>query len=272
MGHGKPLDIPGDLLEQMSIDRSSGTSFEISDRDMAEGFLFRVNYEAQLSAISDLLRRNNAEDQRLAAAVNLNAEDAQSQQAVDEWGELFYTSVYQDAAHSMAAVGMIAPLMESLFVQGLNEIGKAYFRDSLPNAKRAIPDPKDFWNCQKYYDRREPIIGNRTKDNVVLGIGQLAGAIDLTPHLPADLMPTLEALFDYRNTMFHNGFEWPEDHCLKFKSRIAEKDWQSRFSCSSRGGEPWIFYMTQQFEDHCLAMSGRIIDASGYCKGRNGSL
>jgi hypothetical protein len=57
----------------------------------------------------------------------------------------------------------------------------------------------------------------------------------------------LEALFEYRNYMFHNGFEWPQARCAQFAARIDKSGWQDWFSTFTRGGEPWIFYMTEAF-------------------------
>lgn len=42
--------------------------------------------------------------------------------AVDEWVDLLHASTYQSAANSMAAVGMLAPLIESLFYQAFQGI------------------------------------------------------------------------------------------------------------------------------------------------------
>ena len=45
------------LLDEMMKDAGAGVH-EMSDRDMACFILDRLNYESQLTAISDLLRRN----------------------------------------------------------------------------------------------------------------------------------------------------------------------------------------------------------------------
>ena len=83
------------------------------------------NHGAQLVAISDLLKRQERADQELSHRIK-EADQVATQtrgdndRAVDAWVELAEMSCYQDAAHSMAAVGMIAPFMESFF--------RAYFR------------------------------------------------------------------------------------------------------------------------------------------------
>ncbi len=45
-----------------------------------------------------------------------------NERAVDEWVRLVRDSCQQDAAHSMAAVGMIAPFIESVFGYAFPEI------------------------------------------------------------------------------------------------------------------------------------------------------
>jgi hypothetical protein len=72
---------------------------------------------------------------------------------------------------------------------------------------------------------------------------QLAKVIDLKKHLPDGLTKTIEALFDYRNFMFHNGFEWPKAQCEEFDEHIEKRDWQAWFSKATRGDAPWIFYI-----------------------------
>lgn len=107
-------------------------------------------------------------------------------------------------------------------------------------------------------------------NNIVSGIQQLAKATEVKKHLPADLPKTLEALFAYRNFMFHNGFVWPEEKCAAFAARIEKGSWQGWFTCSEPSDKPWIFYMNDEFTEHCLEMVGKVLESFGkYCKGRN---
>src|SRR5260370_42156301 len=107
-------------------------------------------------------------------------------------------------------------------------------------------------------------------ESLVSGILQLAKVVDLKRHLPDGLPKMLEALFDYRNFMFHNGFEWPEERCKEFAAHIEQRCWQAWFSNSSHGDEPWIFFMTDEFINHCFDMIHKLLDGFGaYCKGRD---
>jgi hypothetical protein len=249
-------------------------SFEMSDRDMAVAILDRMDYEQQLVAISGLLRRNKAADEQLEIERKeiitfIRKSDGPTQhRATDESQENFYAMVYQGAAHSMAALGMIAPLYESMFYQAFQGIRTNFFGVNaiLPGHRSSITDPDAFWNCRNYYDRGSA----KVKVNVPAGIQQLAKAVDLKRYLPPDLFRVLDALFDYRNHMFHDGFEWPQERCAQFAKRVDEKGWQQWFTNSIRGDDPWIFYMTDEFIKHCLDMVAILLEAFGkYCKERD---
>lgn len=87
------------------------------------------NYDAQLVAIHDLLHRQERADQELSDRIRKADEvvrrtrDRANYHAVDFWVELAQMSCDQDAAHSMAAVGMLAPLIESAFHAAFRFIG-----------------------------------------------------------------------------------------------------------------------------------------------------
>ena len=74
-------------------------------------------------AIRGLLYRQERADKELSDRIKEADEGARrtkgraNDHAVDVWVELAEMSCYQDAAHSMAAVGMIAPSSNPPFVQ-----------------------------------------------------------------------------------------------------------------------------------------------------------
>ena len=64
--------------------------------------------------------------------------------------------------------------------------------------------------------------------------------------------------------MFHNGFEWPMEERAKFEKRIVEKGWPNDwFSKSTTGSDPWIFYMSANFIEHCLEIIDQILAGVG---------
>jgi hypothetical protein len=264
---GEPVTIPSEFYEQILTDGGLG-SFEMSDRDMACAILPDLDYEAQLIAISDLLRHNykaDAESEKQIKEVEEYARKtsgARNQRAVDEWVDLLHGSIYQSAAHSMAALGMLAPFYESMFAQAFQGIRKQYFGLSVvpPGHLRAgMTDLKYFWNCHFFYN----VATKETERNLVQGIKQLAEAVDLTRDLPSDLHNTLRALFNYRNQMFHCGFEWPKKECVKFAKLIQDERWQAWFALAKRGEEPWIVYITEDFINHCIDVAHQSLDAFG---------
>ena len=79
-------------------------------------------------------------------------------------------------------------------------------------------------------------------------------------YLPDDLEPTLSALFAYRNKMFHGGFEWSSKELKKFERQLDETSWHPEwFLRATTDDEPWMFYMSPDFVDHCLEMAELVI-------------
>ena len=134
-------------------------------------------------------------------------------------------SCYRDAAHSMAAVGMIAPLIESAFRAAFRSIG-----NELP------------------------------RRNLVKEIVKRVEDVGMKEYPPPDLEPTLSALFEYRNKMLHGGFEWSTDELEKFERLLDAGRWPPDwFSKATTGDEPWMSYMTSAFVYHCLEMAEGVI-------------
>lgn len=259
---------------QETFEQDAGSGFpDVTNRDRSLLILEQMDCEEQLTAIAGLLRRNKAADEQLESErkeiiefIKRSSGSAQ-EHAIDESGENFYAMVYQGAVHSMAAVGMIAPMYETLFHQAFQGIRARYFGPSeiLPGHHRATMSPDDYWDCHKYYDKNK----SEVKENVASGIVQLAKAMGLKKHLPADLPKTLAALFDYRNFMLHNGFEWPLERRPEFALHIKSGGWDDWFFCSERDHRPWIFYMKDGFITHCLDMVPLLLDGFGaYCEER----
>jgi hypothetical protein len=109
-----------------------------TDREVGLTLLSHVDYEAQLLAVHALLRRQKDAEQLLRdEIVEIDAfakrtSGSRNQQAVDEWVDHLHASVYQDAAHSMAAVGMLAPLFESILCQSFRGIRRSFETNSIP--------------------------------------------------------------------------------------------------------------------------------------------
>ncbi len=254
-------DLAGKGFELFPISRMDrALSFIEEDRDL----------QAQLYAIRGALKRSKAVEAEIIEKIrNMdieidsyhrdsdNFEDHAMMHMEDFRGDLLQRSVYSDAANSMSAVGMLAPFIESLFVALFEELRKI----AVPNAQA---DPRSqalqtlYWNPQLVIKNGE--IGN----DLVRGIQELAKVVGLEPFLPNRYDETLTALFAYRNNMFHNGFEWPNDKVERFQSRIQNKHWPSTwFQHSSKNDVPWIYYMSEEFIQHCLKLIDQVLDGVG---------
>jgi hypothetical protein len=143
--------VPDDFIEPSPDDLLSDfTDYDYALYCVLDG---GVNYIAQISAARDLLHRQKQADESLQGEMTKITEFIKktgSTRAIDEYGEHFYAQVYQDAAHSMAAVGMLAPLMESMFDQSfagirlLCETGRVAISSSHP---RWGQQSRKKWDC-----------------------------------------------------------------------------------------------------------------------------
>lgn len=238
-----------------------------TDREMGLIVLSHFDYEAQLSAVHALLLRQTNSNQLLKDeiakidALARRTSGLLNQRAVDEWVDHLHASVYQDAAHSMAAVGMLAPLFESILCQSFGGIRRILETGVVPLSShpRWQWSATEKWNCQFVFGK------NGRKKNLVEGVLQLADAVGLLDYLPDDLKPTLEALFSYRNKMFHLGFEWPIEEREKFQKQLAQTDnWPSDwFTTATSDHKPWIFYLTDTFIQHCLTTIDGVLGGVG---------
>ena len=188
------------------------------------GLLDGIDYDSQLLAIRSLLSRQMHEDQQLeekieeAEKIALRTQGAANEHATEQWVGLAHDSCYQEAAHSMAAVGMLAPFLESVFKQAFSRIGM-----------------------------------DLTQGHLAENIIKFVEEAGMKSYMPDDLDLCLSALFTYRNKMFHNGFEWPPKELLKFEKRLNNSGWPSEwFSKATIDDDPWMFYMSSAFIEHCV--------------------
>jgi len=189
------------------------------------------DYLSQLHAIHSLLsvhthseaQRTNEIKEVEEIAPTLTGEA--NQHAVDHLVDLLHYSTYHDVAQSMAAVGMLAPFIESIF--------------------RAV------WQKMDYNPMRGNLVVNIMKflDN---------GSHNIREYMPDDLEVTLEALFIYRNKLFHHGFEWRDEECQRFDKHVSQwpDGWFGRLTS---GGRPKMFYMSDVFTKHCIYMAEEVL-------------
>jgi hypothetical protein len=241
-------------------------SFDMATLDFACILLPAVDYDSQLQSIGSLLEQHRQNEKRsseriLAIERELpHLSGMQNHMASVERDELLNTSVYADAAHSMAAIGMLAPFIESIFYQAFKS-ARAHYGDAtdlLPDHPRWKEDPEARWDCRFIWKKGEKI------RNLVEGIMQLSSATGLKKFLPPDLRRTLGAVFTYRNKMFHLGFEWPMDDREKFRAQILSEKWPDNwFAWATSDSKPWICYMTDALISECISQIGEVLHAMG---------
>ena len=233
---------------------------EVTDQDIGEGVL-EPDFRSQLIAVRAVLERNRKAEEKVSVEIKEIESDIRERGGnswmVDHWVDKLHSSTFLDATHSMAAVALIAPLMESLFGRAFlylkHAIGESY----------SLGSGHERWQLHDRWDHRHLWKRGRRSSDIAKGIVQLAEAIDLKQHLPADLARTLSVLFEYRNKMFHCGLEWPSKDLKDFANLIKSNGWTDCFERAESDGEPWIFYMSREFIDHCVDTVEEVIDGIG---------
>ncbi|PZX10948.1 hypothetical protein LX81_04075 [Palleronia aestuarii] len=244
--------------------------FELSHRDHALFLIGERHLDAQAIAIRSILRRNREAEKQVAEEIKeLDAHirayaggDEEYQMHIENhWVDTLHGTVFQDAAHSMSAVGMLAPFVESLLLsifQGLRERLDAS-KGSLDETTRGTSSATKFWDPRLVRDD-----SRWQKAGLVRGTRQLSDAIGLSPYLPEGFAAMHAALTAYRNSMFHNSFEWPMDERKTFGELIVAESWPDGwFKKSTTGSDPWIFYMSDEFIAHCLEMIDQVLKGVG---------
>lgn len=236
-------------------------------RVLATLLIHHIDYESQLAAFREQLHQHREHEDKLYSKIDALEKKSQESHNPSAYfpsydrDELCHHSVYQDAAHSMAAVGMLAPFFESILKQvflGLRILIQegATPTPAHPRFMDAITDR--CWDCQFFLSD-----GKLKRGGIVLGIKDLSSAVGLSPYFTSSLTNVLEALFAYRNRMFHFGFEWPLKERTSFNKRILEENWDNWFAVATTDGKPWIFYMTKTFISKCLEEIDELLIAVG---------
>lgn len=241
--------------------------FDLTNRDYAELLLEDVDLEAQLIAVRSLLRRSAQADTDLAAEIEelaKRAGEARGEYGLhleNSWVDHLHGSVFQDAAHSMAAVGMVVPMLESLLTAtfvGIRDLSDPAVPVTPTGHRAHFLGDQHFWDPHYLYG------ATRGLKDIARGAVQLAESTGLSSFLPADFATVADALFTYRNRMFHHGFEWPKAERVKFAALIVDKGWPANwFARSESDHEPWIFYMSDDLINHALGWFDALLEGIG---------
>lgn len=252
-------------------------AFDETDHMQPRDYLYQIgvdlSFEAHLIAVRGLLAKTKEADEAITAEIEslgrrirTITDDDAHQDAEWHWIDCLHQSTFHAAAHSMAALGMLAPMLESIFHQCFRAICQRL------EESNQLPAGHPRWegNQERRYDCRSFWVGDRFKTNLVEGVDQMAELLGLTGYFPCDYKRVIDALFLYRNKMFHNGFEWPRKERLSFAKAISEKgfpeDW---FSKSTSGDDPVSFKMTDVFITKSVKTIEEVLDGIGrYAKNK----
>lgn len=239
--------------------------FLFSNRERGEFLLETIDLDAQLLAIRGLIARNRQADEATSQAIRGLEADASSASGEhgmhlsNIWQDECHGSVYQGAANSMAAAGMLAPLLESLLTELFSTFGSEFgaMAPTTMGVVRPTASATKAWDPHVFFD---PV----PKKNFTKGFEQLAQASGMAAYLPSNAPQLLAALFGYRNRMFHLGFEWPKDERAKFELMVTQEGWPvTWFDRATSAGEPWVIYMTDTLIDACLDLINKLVEGAG---------
>lgn len=240
----------------------------LEPRDFAFLVLKNIDYDSQLRAIRELLNVHQQIARTRSLKIAEIEEEIPKRHGIDRINaehdrtDLCHESVYEDAAHSMAAIGMLAPFIETVFSQVFESIKQKYEGKVLPapDHSRWTAEEAKRWNCRWYYSKTTGAMEN----DVTQGILELSCVTGLNSYLPTELRPILKALFGYRNNMLHNGFEWPLDARNKFHKRTKQEWPEEWFSWARSGDAPWVCYMTDALINESLVYIDQILSGIGH--------
>lgn len=229
--------------------------------DYAYGVLGdHFDYRSQLHALGALMARERRDAQARQDAIKekqAGLKENWSWQGEDDLIEHYHWSVYHDAVQSMIAVAALTTFTEALFRRAFGGIKALYehspLRDSAHVRWQKL-DPDKHWDCTRASTGR----------GLVTGTIELAEAIGLLRELPSGVPQMLAALFQYRNHVFHNGYEWPPEARDRFERLMAENGWPREwFTRATSGDKLWVLYLSDAFVAHVMAMLPRVIEGIG---------
>lgn len=239
----------------------------LDDHDYLFRLINTIDWDAQLEAVRVLFRRHREWSDAVSANIARLKEEAETyrgphhDQIVDEHVDAMFRSTYSDGVINLSAMGVIVPMIETVFSQSFHSLGAKYAVTGLtpPDHERwrRAGEDANRWNCQWRFGRRGP------KQDITVGLPQLSEAAGLTPFLPEGMMDWIVALLTYRNRMFHGGLEWSIEQRDQFEKLIEERGWDRYFTSARSSDRPWIFYLRDEIMDDMPNQMGALLDGFG---------
>jgi hypothetical protein len=172
--------------------------------------------------------------------------------------DLRYIYTYRGAAAGHAAVGAIAPFLESVFHHEFASLQCAFGeRSRIKEHHRWQLSVDDFWDPSVVADSGQ----KRDRPDLARGVKQLFAALDIGGRFPKEIHTTVTALFSFRNYALHNGYEWPIEARDQFAKLITSNKCERWFVWSKWGGDLWILCARDLFFTESLEMTKQTIQA-----------
>ncbi|MCC7085609.1 MAG: hypothetical protein IT427_11460 [Pirellulales bacterium] len=213
-----------------------------------------------LCVIQDLLKVLRAERERLSTVVEQSL-------AWDETGEQYadcsQSLAFMEVACSQAEIGAVASLAETLMHRIAARLRQHFTKPSGANAHhRSNLSDDDFWN---------PSLLARRKDdpdtNIVAGFRQLLKALGQSTKISKESWSMLEAIFAYRNSALHQGYEWPAEGREAFLKQAVKENWKW-YDDAKQDGNPWLISIKDEFWPEAIAQIENIARIMhSVCKG-----
>jgi hypothetical protein len=257
-------------MSQNETNVPTGLRFDdlMEDRDYLFRLVNTIDWDPQLDAIREVLRRNQNASEAVSANIDELRHEAETyrgphhERVIDEHVDALFRSSYSDAANSMAAIGMIVPMLESIYSQSFHSLGEMYANKGMAPPSHArwarAGAHAQRWNCQVYFTATA-----ETRQDIISGIRQISAASGLAAYVTADTANWIDAMLTYRNKMFHGGFEWSLAQRNQFEKQIVERHWEDLFLAATSGGDPWIFYIRDEVISEMPKQIERILDGMG---------
>lgn len=185
------------------------------------------------------------------------AKRASARTARDEYEEsqiidIFYHAGFADLARSHAVICTISAFLESLFKTNFRAVwqrGEIAVSAKDPRLVGLGGNIELFWDLEKCVKR----------EGIAKRIAVILSATGLAKYFGTDFEKEITAIFDYRNQMVHNGFEWPQEVREAFNQRATENNWSQWFSVATSNHQPWFYTITPEFHETCLQICDRSV-------------
>ncbi len=207
----------------------------------------RIDFKTQYLAMKEMLQAVKEPTVKFQDDYNSLQKKVESQGGNDFIAEHLndkgYESQFWDMSYSLAAIGIIAPYIESLFTAMFADYGK-YCAPEESEHDRFRNFTKYKWDPH-YFAKKS----DRVETDIAKGILQLLKCTGFKDGTIAKCKKFIPAIFRYRNLMFHNGVHWPKVKREVFIKEAKGGGWYDWFLFDENSD---FVYMGESFIEEIL--------------------